>query len=157
MSFMRLKNVNVQFPIYQGSSRSLKKSLLASSAGGKIARDARERFTVNALTDVTISIEHGERVALVGANGSGKTTLLKVLAGVYEPTDGNLSIEGRVSALLDVSAGFNPEATGRENIIMRGMHMGLRPKQIAQHVDEIAEFTGLGAYLDVPSRTYSAG
>jgi len=157
VSYLRIRDVSVQFPIYQGSSRSLKKSLLSASAGGQIARDARDRFTVNALKKISLEIEHGQRVALVGANGSGKTTLLKVFAGVYEPTSGVIEVEGSVSALLDPNAGFNPDATGRENIVMRGMFMGMRPREIERHLVDIAEFTGLGDYLEMPSRTYSAG
>jgi ABC-2 type transport system ATP-binding protein/lipopolysaccharide transport system ATP-binding protein len=94
---------------------------------------------------------------LIGANGAGRTTLLRVLAGIYSPSRGELYSSGRVSALLDVSVGLNPEATGRENIILRGMYMNIHPREMRARVDEIAEFTELGPYLDMPTRTYSSG
>jgi ABC-2 type transport system ATP-binding protein/lipopolysaccharide transport system ATP-binding protein len=104
-----------------------------------------------------LDIEDGDRLGLIGPNGAGKTTLLRVLAGIYHPTRGEVYSSGKVSALLDVSVGLNPEATGRENIILRGMYMDIHPREMRARVDEIAEFTELGPYLDMPTRTYSAG
>ena len=157
MSFLRLRDVSLDFPIYQGSSRSLKKALLASSTRGNLGRDAKERINVRALSEVSFEIGNGDRLALIGANGAGKTTLLKVLAGVYEPTHGRVSCSGRVSSLLDTNVGLNPDATGYENIILRGMYMGIHPREMRAHAVAIAEFTELGDYLDIPVRTYSAG
>jgi ABC-type polysaccharide/polyol phosphate transport system ATPase subunit len=157
MPYLRLRHLSVEFPIYQGSSRSLKKALLATSTQGNLARDALDRVNVRALNDLTLDIENGDRLALIGANGAGKTTLLKVLGGIYEPTQGRLSASGRISALLDASVGLNPDATGRENIILRGMYLGIHPREMRSHAEEVAEFTELGHYLDVPVRTYSAG
>ncbi|MDB5406885.1 MAG: lipopolysaccharide transport system ATP-binding protein [Rhodospirillales bacterium] len=157
MNFLRARDICVDFPLYQGSSRSLKKALLAASTHGNLARDALQRVTVKALRDVSFDIEEGERIALLGANGAGKTTLLKVLAGIYEPTRGSFRSAGRVSALVDVSVGLNPDATGRENIVLRGMYMDIRPRDMRIHVDEVADFTELGSYLDMPVRTYSSG
>jgi homopolymeric O-antigen transport system ATP-binding protein len=157
MAVLRLRNLSVEFPIYQGSSRSLKKMLVATTTQGNLARDATDRINVRALNDLTFDIEDGERVGLIGANGAGKTTLLRVLAGIYFPTRGQLYSSGRISALLDVATGFNPDATGRENIIFRGMYMDIHPREMRSLVGEIAEFTELGAYLDMPTRTYSAG
>ena len=157
MSFVCLKHVSVEFPIYQGSSRSLKKVLLAHSSRGNLARDARDRINVRALNDVSFDLHAGDRFALVGPNGAGKTTLLKVLAGVFEPTRGQILSSGRVTSLLDTGVGLNPDATGHENIILRGMYMGIHPRQMATHAPAIAEFTELNDYLDMPVRTYSAG
>src|SRR6185437_11203726 len=109
LAFLRLRHLSVEFPIYQGSSRSLKKSLLASSTQGNLARDAFDRINVRALSDLVLDIEDGDRLALIGPNGAGKMTLLKVLAGIYEPSQGRLFTSGRVSALLDPSVGLNPE------------------------------------------------
>jgi ABC-type polysaccharide/polyol phosphate transport system ATPase subunit len=156
MAFLRLRDLWVEFPIYQGSSRSLKKSLLAK-AHGNLAKDARDRVNVVALSDVNLDIEHGDRLAVLGANGAGKSTLLKVLAGIYEPTRGQVHSCGRVSALLTASVGLDPEATGRENIVLRGMYMDVHPREMRARVDEIAEFTELGYHLDLPVRTYSSG
>ena len=94
---------------------------------------------------------------MIGANGAGKTTLLRILAGIYLPTRGQVYSSGKISALLDVSLGLNPDATGLENIILRGMYMNIHPREMRTRVDDIAEFTELGAYLDMPARTYSAG
>jgi ABC-type polysaccharide/polyol phosphate transport system ATPase subunit len=157
MAFLRLEHVSLEYPIYHGSSRSLKKSLLAASTQGNLARDALDRVNVRALTDITIDLKTGDRLALIGANGAGKTTLLKVLAGIFEPTQGRISGSGRVSALLDPQVGLNPDATGQENIILRGMYMDIHPRDMRPHAQEVAEFTELGHYLDMPVRTYSAG
>jgi ABC-2 type transport system ATP-binding protein/lipopolysaccharide transport system ATP-binding protein len=157
MSFLRARNLSVEFPIYQGGSRSLKKALLASSTQGNLGRDAYDRINVRALNELSFDFENGDRIGLIGANGAGKTTLLKVLAGVYEPTRGRLYASGRVTSMLDVSIGLNPDATGRENIVLCGMYINIHPRAMRQRVDEIAEFTDLDRYIDMPVRTYSAG
>ncbi|MFZ3234366.1 MAG: ABC transporter ATP-binding protein [Stellaceae bacterium] len=157
MSYLRLRDVSIEFPIYQASSRSLKKLLLASSTRGNLGRDAHDRVNVRALTDVSFEIGNGERLGVIGLNGAGKTTLLKVLAGVYEPTHGFFASSGRVSSLLDIQVGLNVDATGRENIVLRGMYMGIHPQEMRERAAEVAEFTELGEYLDMPVRTYSAG
>lgn len=157
MAFLRLRDLSLEFPIYQGGSRSLKKSIVATSTKGNLARDALDRVNVRALSEVTLDIGNGDRVAVIGANGAGKTTLLKVLAGIYEPTRGRIHASGRISALLDISVGLDPESTGRENIVLRGMYMGIHPRHMRRHLDEIADFSELGNYLDMPVRTYSAG
>jgi ABC-type polysaccharide/polyol phosphate transport system ATPase subunit len=157
LSFLRLRNVCVDFPIYQGSSRSLKRALLATSTHGNLARDALDRINVRALSDISIDILNGDRIGLIGLNGAGKTTLLKVLAGVYEPSQGRIVSSGSISSLLDTHVGLNSDATGRENIILRGMYMGIRPQEMRTRVDEVAAFTELGHYIDMPVRTYSAG
>src|SRR5712691_4722743 len=152
-----LRDVSVEFPIYSGGSRSLKKLLFHSTTQGNLARDASDRITVMALNGVTLDIKHGDRLAIIGANGAGKSTLLKVLAGIYAPTGGRMYASGRVSALLTASVGLNPDATGRENIILRGMYMDVHPRDMRDHVDEVAEFTELGSFIDMPVRTYSSG
>jgi ABC-type polysaccharide/polyol phosphate transport system ATPase subunit len=157
MHFLRLRKVSVEFPVYHGGSRSLKKRLLASSTQGNIAPDAFNQISVRALNDVTMDIVEGERVALLGANGAGKSTLLKVMAGIYHPTRGSVHVSQRKTALLDTTLGFNPEATGRENILLRGMYMDIHPRKMRTHVDEIVEFAELGPYIDMPVRTYSDG
>lgn len=157
MAFLRLRNLSVEFPMYLGSSRSLKKSIIASTTRGNLARDALNRINVKALSDLNFNIEDGERVGLLGLNGSGKTTLLKVLGGIYRPSSGQLRASGQVSALLDINVGINGDMTGYENIILRGMYMGIHPGDMLKRVDEIAEFTELGDYLNMPVRTYSSG
>jgi ABC-type polysaccharide/polyol phosphate transport system ATPase subunit len=112
---------------------------------------------VRALDDVNLTIEHGDRVALTGHNGSGKSTLLRVLAGLYKPTSGSVTIRGKVSAILDPNAGIDPDATGIENIFLRGRILGMKDQEIRAKLDEIVEFTELANFIALPMRTYSAG
>jgi len=157
MASINLRNVSVEFPIYQAGARSLKKLLIAGTTRGNLARDAHDRVMVRALHDISLSIENGERVGLIGANGAGKTTLLKVLAGIYKPTFGRVHITGHTTALINSSVGLNADATGRENIILRGLYMDIHPRDMYERIEQVAEFTELGTYLDMPVRTYSAG
>jgi ABC-2 type transport system ATP-binding protein/lipopolysaccharide transport system ATP-binding protein len=157
MAKIQVNGVSVQFPIYDADTRSIKSHLMSISTGGRIGRDAGNRICVEALDDVTLAIEHGDRVGLIGNNGAGKTTLLRVLAGIYEPTRGTVEVEGCVAPLFNVGLGIDPEATGFENIYLRGAFLGLSRQEIRARIDEIAEFTELGDYLAMPVRTYSAG
>lgn len=154
---IRAQDLSVEFPIYNASHRSLKKALISATTGGRIASDASQRVTVRALDGLNLDIKPGDRVGLLGHNGAGKTTLLRVLSGVYAPSSGSLSVQGRVVALTDISLGIDSESTGFENIVLRGVIMGLSPKEIADKMDEIAEFSELGEYLNMPVRTYSSG
>ena len=159
MAYLRLDNVCVDFPIYYGGSPSLKKELLdaAKRKQRNLARVDADRISVRALNEITLDIKKGDRVAVIGANGAGKSTLLKVLAGIYEPTSGSIDTSGVISSMFDVNVGFDPDATGYENILLRGMFMNIRPAAMKGHISQIAEFTELGPYLDMPVRTYSAG
>ena len=159
MASLHLQNVCVDFPVYFGGSSSLKRTLFsaASRKQRNLERDSSDKISVRALNDITVDIRKGDRVALIGPNGAGKTTFLKVLAGIYEPTAGSIEMSGPVRSLLDVNVGFDPDATGYENIILRGMFMNMRPEVMRKHIAQIAEFTELGPYLDMPVRTYSAG
>jgi ABC-type polysaccharide/polyol phosphate transport system ATPase subunit len=157
MTFLRLRGIWVEFPLYQGANRSLKKALLGNAAKRNLTQDSSRRVNVVALRELNLDVKEGDRLAIIGANGAGKSTLLKVLAGIYQPTRGYLHAFGKVTALLTTTVGLNTEATGRENIILRGMFMGIHPREMQSRVDEIAEFTDLGPYLDLPVRTYSAG
>ena len=154
---LRLESVTVDFPVYRAATRSLKNRLLHRGTGGRIARESGNRLCVRALEDVSLVFGHGDRVGLVGHNGAGKSTLLRVLAGAYEPTRGHVRRRGRTASLLSVSLGIEPEATGYENIMRRGLFLGLLPEQVRERVEEIAEFSELGDYLDMPVHTYSTG
>jgi ABC-2 type transport system ATP-binding protein/lipopolysaccharide transport system ATP-binding protein len=112
---------------------------------------------VQALDDVTLNLSHGDRLGLVGHNGAGKTTLLRVLAGIYEPGTGQVQVQGRVAPLFDISLGMDPEASGFDNIFLRGLFLGMTRREVKDRIDEIAAFTELGNFLDLPIRTYSAG
>lgn len=157
MTAIRLRDVSVDFPVYQGGSRSLKKTLMRAGAGGRILADASHRLVVHALDRIDLDIVEGDRVALIGPNGAGKTTLLRVLAGTFEPTAGRVQVDGHVAPLFDAALGLNPDATGYENIILRGVYMGMSPKEMSGRIEEIAEFTELGDYLRMPLRSYSSG
>lgn len=131
--------------------------MLNLTTGGRIGQDAGRHAVVTALDQLSFSIRDGERVGLVGHNGSGKTTLLRTLSGVYAPVSGQLEMHGKVASLLDVSMGLDPDATGFENIYLRGILDGLKPATIRSKIDEIADFSELGEYLNLPVRTYSSG
>ena len=154
---LQIDGVTVEFPVYSVDSRSLKNGLLRKSTGGRIGRNAGNHLSVRALEDVNLAFGHGDRIGLIGANGSGKTTLLRVLAGVYEPTLGWVRRRGQVASLFDISLGIDPSATGYENIMIRGMLLGLAPAEIRERTGEIAAFAGLGDYLAMPVHTYSTG
>lgn len=157
MSLIELKNVCVEFPIYNNASRSLKNRMLSIATGGKIERRSDRLIIVRGLDNVNLRFEDGDRIGLIGHNGSGKTTLLRVLSGIYTPTQGSALIEGSCVSLINIHLGIDPDATGRENIRLRAAMMGMTPKEIDEKYDEIADFSGLGDFLEVPFRTYSTG
>jgi len=159
MASIELTDVSVSFPVYNASTRSLKNRLMQSATGGQIRADAggNRISVVEALQDINLSLRDGERVGLVGHNGAGKTTLLRVLGGIYEPNCGRVALQGSTVPLFDISLGMDQESTGYENIMLRGLFLGLTRKQIRAQMDEIAEFTELGDFLNLPIRTYSAG
>ncbi len=157
MSRIELKDVTVEFPIFSANSRSLKSAVLSATTGGHVGRDRHNYVCVRALDQVSIDIQHGERVGLVGHNGAGKTTLLRVIAGIYEPLQGSVVIDGTPTPMFDVSLGIDADATGLENIVLRGLYMGLSKAEILRKMDDVAGFTELGQFLDLPVRTYSEG
>ena len=157
MVSIELSNVSVSFPVFDASARSLKKKVIALSTGGRIGQDATDHVVVQALDSVDLSLKHGDRLALLGRNGAGKSTLLRVMAGIFEPTSGSINVQGRVAALLGGSPGIDPDSTGRENIVLHGLFLGLSRNDIKQQTEAIIEFTELGSFIDLPLRTYSTG
>jgi ABC-2 type transport system ATP-binding protein len=159
MASITLKQVSVSFPIYDQGRRSLKKRLLSGMTGGriKLEADTGSATVVQALDRLDLVIGHGDRVGLVGHNGAGKTTLLRVLAGIYEPVSGSVDVKGSVAPLFDITLGMDPDSSGYENILLRGLFLGYSRKDVQERVEDIADFTGLGEFLDLPMRTYSAG
>jgi ABC-2 type transport system ATP-binding protein len=153
---IRTQGAWVEFPIFDAKSRSLKKTFLGK-AGGTIGRNKSNVLVIEALRDITLSLDTGDRVGLVGHNGAGKSTLLRLLSGIYEPTRGKAVVKGRVAPIFDLGVGMDPEISGYENIIIRGLFLGETRKKMLSKVDEIAEFTELGEYLSMPLRTYSTG
>ena len=154
---LRAEAVSVDFPVYDANTRSLRRRIVYHGTGGRVGRDAGNRLSVRALDNVSLAFEHGDRVGVVGPNGAGKTTLLRVLAGVYEPERGRVRRVGRTASLLNFALGIDNNATGYENIVTRGLLLGLDVREIRERVDEIAAFAELGDYLAMPARTYSQG
>ena len=150
------ENLTIEFPVFENSHRSLKNAVINASTGGRIGQSARHPV-ITALDNLNFTFEEGSRIGLLGHNGSGKTTLLRVLSGIYAPVRGRLIVHGRTAPLLDVSMGLDVDATGFENIYLRGILDGMRPTRIRSKIDEIADFTELGEYLNLPVRTYSRG
>jgi lipopolysaccharide transport system ATP-binding protein len=157
MASIDFNNVSVDFPIYNASGRSLKKRLVQVATGGQLGSNAQGRVIVRALEDVTFSLRDGDRVGLIGHNGAGKSTLLRLLTGVYSPSSGSAEIVGEIGSLIDISLGIDPEATGRENIFLRGGLLGMSRQEVTRHLDDIIAFSELGDFVDMPLRTYSTG
>lgn len=157
MARIELRNVSVEFPIYNVSSRSFKKKFLRLATGGNVSRDANDHVVIRSLNNINLSIHHGDRIGLIGHNGAGKSTLLRLLANIYEPTNGQLYVDGNISSILNLTQGIETECTGFENILIRGTILGIPRAQIKKQYEEIAEMTGLGDYLEMPVRTYSLG
>ena len=165
------EDIHVEFPIYDNYGRSLRHSLgfgriaqginrfatRSLNVGGQIDTGQTGRMVIKALDGLSFDIHEGDRIGLLGHNGSGKTTLLRTLAGIYEPASGALRTSGRVSPLFDLQLGMDQDATGIENIRMRGIMLGFTGQQIKDAFEDIADFTELGDYLYMPIRTYSQG
>jgi len=154
---IRANDLVIEFPIYGTKSRSVKNTVLRAATGGVLAADAADRVVVRALNGVSFEWNEGERIGLTGHNGSGKTTLLRAIAGVYEPASGTIEARGRIASMLSITVGMDENATGYENILLRGAVLGLRKREILSLVDEICDFAELGEYIHMPMRTYSSG
>lgn len=157
MAFISCHDISVELAVYNSRGRALKTELLRRAVGGRLNGADSGRTIVRALDGVSFEARDGDRIGLVGGNGAGKTTLLRVLSRVYVPTGGSARVEGRIASLIDLTMGMDGEATGYENIVMRGVMLGLDPKAAAALTDEVAEFSELGEYLSLPIRTYSSG
>jgi lipopolysaccharide transport system ATP-binding protein len=153
---IRAEGLAIEFPLYHVGARSLKKRLLARTPL-RLKQDDSNRVVVAALRGLSFEINRGERVALVGGNGAGKTTLLRTLAGIYDPVAGRLEVAGSIGSLIDPMAGMDQVSTGRENIMLRALYRGMDDAEAQEMVEEVGRFSGLGEFLDVPVRTYSAG
>jgi ABC-type polysaccharide/polyol phosphate transport system ATPase subunit len=156
MAHILIQGLNVEFPIYHASARSMRRFALGGALGRRLDLD-HGRATIRALRDVDLELKDGDRLALIGPNGAGKTSLLRTMAGVYAPLSGTILRQGRVTPLLTIGMGMQPEATGRENILLLGMHLDIPPGEMRPRVDEIVEWTELGAFIGAPLKTYSAG
>ena len=153
MARIELNNVNLTFRVRQHRRITLKEFLVRQM----FRRSVNPFIEVRALQDVSLRLQEGERVGILGHNGAGKSVLLKVLAGIYPPTQGRRVVEGRISSLFDIALGFEADANGWENIAYRGYLQGETPNSIRAKMQAIAEFSELGDFLNMPVRYYSAG
>lgn len=162
MVHISARDVSVVFPLVGSDSRhgsKLRKQheRTGTSIGGKIILDDAFPVGILALDRLNLDVRPGDRLGIFGPNGSGKSTLLRLLGGIYPPTAGHIDVQGKVSAMFSLNLGVNAEATGLENIELKALMHGLRRRQIAEMVPEIAEFSELGDYLHLPVKTYSSG
>jgi len=157
MAEINLESVNVEIPVFNSQGRSLKKTLMGIATGGKIGLTESGKTVVQSLDDINLKVANHERIGLLGHNGAGKSTLLRVLGKVYTPTSGKARIIGSIGSLIDISLGIDSEATGLENIFLRGALLGLSKKKIEGELPEIVEFSELGDFINMPVRTYSTG
>jgi ABC-type polysaccharide/polyol phosphate transport system ATPase subunit len=154
MNAIELTNVSKIYRRYGGRQFSTLKSALLQRS---IVRDLRPNETFAALTDVSFRVPQGSTFAVIGRNGSGKSTALKLVAGITKPTIGTVRVAGRISALIELGAGFHPEISGRENVFINGIMLGLTKRQIQERFDDIVEFAELREFIDAPVKTYSSG
>ncbi len=150
-----LRGVSKRYP--SGTRRGRLQSLKGALLHGALWRRQQEQSGFLALSEVDLTVRPGETVAVIGPNGSGKSTLLKLVAGILKPTAGTVDVRGRVTALIELGAGFHPEISGRENAIINGMMLGLSRREILGKLDDIIAFAGLGEFIDEPVKTYSSG
>jgi ABC-type polysaccharide/polyol phosphate transport system ATPase subunit len=153
MPYVKLDRASMVFRIRQRYQITLKEYLLR----GLYRPSANPFREVRALQDISLTLRDGSRLGVIGANGAGKSTLLRLLAGIYAPTSGRRVVRGRVSSLFELTLGFEMEATGWKNMIYRGYLLGETPRSIKAKMQEIAAFSELGDFLDMPVRCYSSG
>jgi lipopolysaccharide transport system ATP-binding protein len=151
-SVITFQNVSKEFRFSKLRVRSLQEIFV-----NILNREARRRRHFWALKDVSFSIKAGETVGILGPNGSGKSTILKLISRIIDPTKGTITVSGRLSALLELGAGFHPDLTGRENIYLNGSILGLDRRVMKQKLDSIIEFADIGEFIDVPIHNYSSG
>jgi len=157
MAHLIFDHVTFRYPIYSTGSMSLRNQLVRVGTGGKLSKENNHVVTITALDNVSFELKDGDSVGLIGHNGAGKSTLLRVMAGIYQPTQGKIIRSGNVGTIFDIGAGMDPELSGYENIFRMGMLLGLKKKDIVEMIPSIESFTDLGNFLSMPVRTYSSG
>lgn len=150
---IKIENLSVRYTINIDNKITMKNALMRASRGERV-----KTKVVEAVNNLSLEVKHGTVLGIVGANGAGKSTLMRTIAGILPPTQGRVSVNGKVSTLLALGVGFNQSLSGRDNIILGGLAAGMTLSQISEKTDEIAKFADLpDGFLDVPVRTYSAG
>lgn len=152
-SSIKINNAFVRFKIYENKNLSLKDFFSQKF----LKRSMQQDCYFDALNNISLEINPGERVGIIGRNGAGKSTLLKLVCGIYPPSNGKVSVKGSIASLLELGAGFHPEFTGRENLYLNGAIIGFTEQQIKQIEDEVIEFSELESFIDTPVKYYSSG
>jgi ABC-type polysaccharide/polyol phosphate transport system ATPase subunit len=152
-SSIKIQNASVSFKVYKNKNLSLKDFFSRNSTNSKLEKD--DHF--DALNDISLKINPGERVGIIGKNGAGKSTLLKLICGIYPPSSGDVAISGTVASLIELGAGFHQEFTGRENLYLNGAILGMAEKQIQLIEEEVIQFSELQSFIDTPIKYYSSG
>jgi len=157
MTVLIVDDISVSIPVFEVSGRSLRKALARIGQRNALADANDGVINVRALQNISFALESGDRLGLIGPNGAGKSTLLRVLAGIYRPQQGQVMRRGKAVPLLDLTLGLDNNSTGRQNIRLRGLFLGLSPAEISDNENGIIAFSELGDYIDMPVRTYSSG
>lgn len=146
---IRVKNITKTYRLYDNHADRVRETF----------HPLRKKYhrPFNALDNISFNVKRGETLGIIGRNGSGKSTLLQIICGILKPTSGIIEVKGRVTALLELGAGFNPEFTGRQNVYINGAIIGLREEEVTAHFDDIAAFANIGEFMDQPIKTYSSG
>ena len=152
MSMISLKNIDLVYKI--NKEKRIKDILIP---GSNKFNDFESDGSVHAIRDLDLEIKDGDRLAIIGHNGAGKSTLLKIIAGIYPPSAGEIIVEGKISSMFELATGFEMEQSGWDNIYLRGLMLGETPKSIKEKMREIAEFSELGNFLNMPVKYYSSG
>ena len=156
MAQIKFENVTFRYPIYGTHGMSLRSHLMRVATGGNIEKDARTTV-VTALKDVSFTLKEGDAVGLIGHNGAGKSTLLRAMAGIFSPSQGRVTLKGKIATVFEIGSGMDYELSGYDNIIHLGMMMGLSYSEAKALTPDIEDFTELGDFLQLPIRTYSSG
>lgn len=156
MAIIELDNVSLSYPVYGSNAKSFKVTLLNLTIGGRL-ENSNGTVSVEALSNISFKLNKGDRLALIGRNGAGKSTLLKVLAQIYQPTEGKISVKGRSQCIFDIMMGMDNELTGVENILLRGLILGLSKPEARALILKVEEFAELGSFITMPIKTYSSG
>ena len=157
MAYIKFNNASIDIPVFNANSRSLKNKIIQVASIGKLGNDSSGHIIVKILKNLNFELKKGDKLGIIGPNGAGKSTLLRAITGVYPPTKGKVITQGNVASLIDISLGIDHEATGRENIFLRGALLGIMKAEMKEMIDEIIDFSDLNEFIDMPVRTYSSG
>lgn len=156
MTLIEIKNLVINYPVYSNLKRSFKRKIIDFALAGNITKKDNTTY-VNAVNDISFTVNKGDKIGLIGSNGSGKTSLLRAIMGIYEPFSGHVICKETTTSLIDIELGIDEDATGYENIFLRGLILNISKKKITEILPEIEKFSELGEYLNFPVRTYSSG